>query len=64
MTFDANELELCEEEVFTAPSADVMSVGEFCSLSGVYSKVWAERGSFLGVVLEKLGDFWLLFLGV
>jgi hypothetical protein len=46
------------------PSADVISVGEFCSLSGVYSKVCAVRGNLLGVVLEKLGDFWLLFLGV
>lgn len=47
-----------------APSAGVVSVGEFWSLSGVYSKVWAAQGNFLGVVLEKPGDFWLLFLGV
>lgn len=47
-----------------APSADVISVGEFCSLSGVYSKVCDVRGNLLGVVLEKFGDFWLLFLGV
>lgn len=46
------------------PSADVISVEEFCSLSGVYSKVCAVRGKLLGVVLEKLGDFWLFFLGV
>lgn len=46
------------------PSADAISVEEFCSLSGVYSKVCAVQGNFLGVVLEKLGDFWLFFLGV
>lgn len=47
-----------------ARSARVISVGEFCSLSGVHSEVCAVPGNLLGVVLGKLGDFWLLFLGV